>query len=222
MRQRMKALSVALAVATSLACGGPETRVVDQYFSAVRQGDDQTLGSFAAVKFEKKVEKWSVAESAPDERTPAPLVDLVKNAKEAEQAFDENRKAYRAYFLQYPIEIDKVQEAMKKGAAIPSSLKTHGDKWREFLDKEKELKKGVADTKDALDREKRLVQLSVGQVDDIEAFSGDLLVKRVLVDVTSAGEPQRYEMVLRKYDLQDGQGVKPMSRWIVFDLQPKG
>jgi hypothetical protein len=29
-------------------------------------------------------------------------------------------------------------------------------------------------------------------------------------------------MVLRKYELQGAQGAKLMSRWIVFDLQPKG
>jgi hypothetical protein len=209
-------------LAAGLACGGAESRVVDQYFTAVRQGDNQTLGSFAAVTFDKKVEKWSVVEAAPDERMPAPLVDLVKKAKEAEQAFEENKKAYRAYFLQYPIEVDKVQEAIKKGSAIPASLRTHGDKWKEFLDKEKELKRSVAETKDALDKEKRLVQLSMGQVEDLESLTGDLLIKRLLVDVTSSGETQRYEMVLRKYELQGAtQGVRPLSRWIVYDLQAK-
>jgi hypothetical protein len=211
-----------LAAAATLACGGAQDKVVDQYFGAVRQGDDQTLSSFAAVKFDKKVEKWSIAETTPEERLPAPLVELVKKHEDAERAFDENKKAYRAYFLQYPMEVDKVQEALKKGAAIPASLKTHGDKWREFLDKEKELKREVADSKAALDREKRLVQLSMGQLEDIESLTGEMLTKRVTVDVTSAGQAERYEMVLRKYELQGAQGAKPMSRWIVFDLQPKG
>lgn len=221
MRLWMKSLAVALAAAATLACGGPESKVVDQYFSALRQGDDQTLSSFAAVKFDKKVEKWSIVEAAPDERQPAPLVELVKRSQDAERSFEENKKAYRAYFLQYPMEVDKVQEALKKGAAIPASLKTHGDKWREFLDKERELKKAVADTKSALDKEKRLAQLSMGQIEDLESLTGEMITKRVALDVTVGGQAQRYEMVLRKYDLQGAQGAKLMSRWIVFDLQPK-
>jgi Tfp pilus assembly protein PilP len=218
----MKALSVAAVASAALACGSAEHKVVDQYFSAVRQGDDQTLSSFAVVKFDKKAEKWSVSEATKEPAQPAPIVAMLKQAKDAEAAFDENKKAYRAYFLQYPLEIDKVQEAMKKGAAVPANLKTHGDKWREFLDKEKELKKQVADTKAALDREKRLVLLSVGQVEDLESLTGEMQTSRLGVDVTVGGQPQRYEMTLRKYDLQGAQGGKMMSRWIVYDLQPKG
>ncbi len=222
MRERKNALWVALAASAAFACGGPEGKVVDQYFSALRQQDDQTLSSFAAVKFDKKVEKWSIAEAAVEERTPAPLGQLASQQQEAERALDENKKAYRAYFLQYPTEVDKVQDAFKKGAAIPASLKAHGDKWREFLDKEKELKKTVADSKAALDKEKRLVQLSVGQVEDLESLTGEMLTKRVAVDLTVGGQAQRHEMVLRKYDMQGAQGNKMMSRWIVLELQPKG
>jgi hypothetical protein len=215
-------LIAALAVAATMACGGAQDKVVDQYFGAVRQGDDQTLSSFAAVKFDKKIEKWSIAETSAEERQPAPLVDMVKKSQDAERSFEENKKAYRAYFLQYPMEVDKVQDALKKGAAIPGNLKVHGDKWKEFLEKEKELKREVAESKSALDKEKRLVQLSMGQLEDIESLTGEMLTKRVAVDVTSAGQAERYEMVLRKYELQNAQGAKLMSRWIVFDLQPKG
>jgi hypothetical protein len=218
-----KALLVALAAAAAaVACSGSEGKVVDQYFSALRQQDDQTLASFAAVKFDKKVEKWSIAEAAPEERQPAPLGQLVSQFKDAERSLDENKKAYRAYFLQYPTEVDKVQEALKKGATLPANLKAHGDKWREFLDKEKELKKTVADSKVALDKEKRLVQLSVGQVEDLESLTGEMLTKRVGVDLTIDGQPQRHQMVLRKYEMQGAQGNKMMSRWIVYELQPQG
>ena len=58
MRERKAALRgvfVVVAAAVVVACGHAEQRVVDQYFGAVNQGDDQTLASFAAVKFDKKV-----------------------------------------------------------------------------------------------------------------------------------------------------------------------
>jgi len=222
MREWKKALLVALAAAAALACSGSEGKVVNQYFSALRQQDDQTLSSFAAVKFDKKVESWSITEAAPEERQPAALSQLVNQLRDAERAFDENKKAYRAYFLQYPTEVDKVQEAMKKGASVPASLKVHADKWQEFLDKEKELKKKVADAKLALDKEKRLVQLSVGQVEDLESLTGEMLTKRLTVDLTIGGQPQPHQMVLRQYELQGAQGNRMMSRWIVLELQPKG
>ena len=222
MREWKKALLVALAAAAAHACSGSEGKVVDQYFSALRQQDDQTLASFAAVKFDKKVEKWSITEAAAEERQPALLGQLVSQFRDAERAFDENKKAYRAYFLQYPTEVDKVQEAIKKGASVPASLKVHFDKWQEFLDKEKELKKKVADAKLALDKEKRLVQLSVGQVEDLESLTGEMLTKRLTVDLTIGGQPQPHQMVLRQYQLQGAQGNKMMSRWIVLELQPKG
>ena len=221
MREWKQALSVAFVAAAAFACGGPEKKVVDQYFSALRQQDDQTLSSFAAVKLDKKVEKWSIAEAEEEKRQPASLGQLVSRFQDAERAMDENKKAYRAYFLQYPIEVDKIQEALKKGAQVPASLNVHSDKWREFLDKEKELKRTVADAKAALDKEKRLVQLSVGQMDDIQSLTGEMLTKRVTLDLTIGGQAQRHEMVLRRYELQGAQGNKVMSRWIVFELQPK-
>ena len=51
----------------------PEKRVVDQYFNAVNAKDNQTLSSFAAVTFDKKVERWKIKSATPrDARAPPP------------------------------------------------------------------------------------------------------------------------------------------------------
>jgi len=57
----------------TVACGHAEQRVVDQYFNAVNAQDTQTLSSFAAVKFDKKVQRWSIVQVQPETRGPAPL-----------------------------------------------------------------------------------------------------------------------------------------------------
>ncbi len=64
------ALLMALAV---VACGHPEKRVVDQYFNAVNAQDNQTLSSFAAVKFDKKVDRWSIVSVSPETKAPATM-----------------------------------------------------------------------------------------------------------------------------------------------------
>lgn len=224
MKERKAALRGALvlmAVAALTACGGPEKKVVDQYFSALVQGDDQTLGSFAAVKFNQKVQEWAITEAIDEAPQPAELPGLVKRASDAEAALADNKKQYNAYFLEHPKEVDQVRDLLKKsGAKIPASLTKYADDWRAFTEKEKDLKKQLADAKDAVEKEKRNVALSLGQVEEVESLTGDMLTKRVGLNLTIAGETKPYTMTLRKYELQAGTG-KMMSRWVVYALEPK-
>ena len=48
------------------ACGGGEGKVVDQYFSALAAGDNQTLTSFAAVEFPEKVDSYKILSATPE------------------------------------------------------------------------------------------------------------------------------------------------------------
>ena len=72
---RCGVLGVAL---LSWACGHPEQRVVDQYFNAVNAQDNQTLSSFSIVKFDKKLDKWSIVQVSADQKAPASLPELSK------------------------------------------------------------------------------------------------------------------------------------------------
>jgi len=57
MSMRGAALPLVLAL-SALGCQShPEKGVVDQYFNAVNAKDSQTLSSFAAVSFDKKVDR---------------------------------------------------------------------------------------------------------------------------------------------------------------------
>ena len=223
MSQRMGALRgalVLLAAAGLLACGGSEKKVVDQYFSALNQGDDQTLASFAAVKFDQKVQKWAITQAGPEERSPAELANLVKKMSDSETALADNKKEYNTYFLDHAKEVDQVRDLMKKNAAIPAGLKKYGDDWKGFTDKEKDLKKQLADAKAAVEKEKRNVALSLGNSENLDGLTGDLLTKKVDLNLTIAGEAKPYTMTLRKYEMQGGSG-KMMSRWVVHSLEPK-
>jgi len=226
MRERNAALRgvfVAVAAAALVACGHPEQKVVDQYFAAVNQGDDQTLASFAAVKFDKKVQSWSITEVSPEQRVAAELPNLVKKAADTEAAIADNKKAYNAYFLEHPKEVDQARDLLKKeNPTIPAGLKKYADDWKAFTEKERDLKKQQVDAKAAVEREKRAVALSMGQVDDIDSLTGELITKAISLDLKIDGADKPYTMTLRKYEMQSAGGAGKMgSRWVVSALEAK-
>ena len=94
--------------------------------------------------------------------------------------------------------------------------------WAKFKDKDRDLKKQVAEAKAAVEKEKRNVALSVGQQDNVEKLSGQMVEKSLDLDLTIAGEAKPYTMVLRKYELTGGTGGRMVSRWVVEQLKPKG
>ena len=98
MRNRVTArLALVALSALAAACSPPEKAVVDQYFNALRAGDNQTLSSFATVKFDKKVDKWSITGVAAEDKRPAPLPDLLQKVKDAEKAGADAKKAAQSY-----------------------------------------------------------------------------------------------------------------------------
>ena len=213
---------VATALALSgLACGHPEKSVVDQYFNAVNQKDTQTLSSFAAVTFDKKVDKWQIKETLSEEKKPAPLSDLVQKAKDADAAVSANKKAASTWSLDRFNDIEAVREARKVNKPVPAKLADVASKWDDFNTKDRDNKKTVAMSKEAVDREKRSVARSIGDVDDVENLKGEVTEKQIEIDLTINGEAKPYVMTLRKYDLKRDNGQRVMSRWVIQNLQPK-
>ena len=207
----------------SVACGYSEQGVIDQYFNAINAQDSQTLASFSSAKFDKKVDNWKITAASEETRSPAQLPTLVAKVGEIDQALSDNKKAYNAYFLDHPKEVDQVRELLKKdNAKIPANLQTYATEWQKFIDKEKDLKKGLADAKDAVEHEKHNVSLSVGSLDDIESLTGEAVSKTLDLNLTIAGQVQPYVMTLRKYDVQGGAGTgRILSRWVIQALAPK-
>jgi hypothetical protein len=213
-------LAVALAL-VSVACGHPEQRVIDQYFNAVNQQDTQTLSSFASVKFDKKVDRWKITGVSEETRTAAQLPSLVAKVGELDLAVNDNKKAYNAYFLDHPKEVDQVRDLLKKDAKIPANLQSYAAEWDKFTQKEKDLKKALADSKDAVEREKHNVSLSIGNLEDIETLTGEMVTKNIDLALTIAGDTKDYVMGLRKYDMQATGAGRVVSRWVIHSLEPK-
>ena len=224
MRERATAIGMALVLAAGLACSSAESNVVNQYFTALRANDQGTLTSFAMVAFDQKVDDWKVVAVGPEARTPATLPDLVKKLKDLEAQQAANKKEFQAWgndLAVYP-KLEQMRTAREKGGKVPAALQPIADKYDAFQAKERELRKTVADAKTDVEKEKRNAALSVGQAEDIETLTGEVLSKTVDVNLTIGGEVKPYQMTLRKYELTGGAGPRMVSRWVVQSLVPKG
>ena len=216
------ALPLALVVAAAVGCSShPEKGVVDQYFNAVNAKDSQTLSSFAAVSFDKKVDRWAIKDTLDETKSPAPLPALSQKVKDLEAELAANTKNARAYNNDHYVELDQLK-ALKPGAAVPPKIAPVKAEWEKFSEKDRELKKAIANAKDAVEREKRSVLRSVGQVDDIESLAGEMKEKKIGLDLTIGGQVQPYEMTVRKYEMKRESGPRVVSRWVVQELKPKG
>ena len=204
------------------ACGGSDTRIVDQYFGAANAGDNQTLTSFAMVPFKQKVDRWSVTGSSPEKRSPATLPDLVARGKKLEADAAANKKEAGAYSLAHADEYNRYMDATRKGSKVPTGLQKFGDDWAKFEQGDKDLKKQMAENKAAVERERRNVQLSVGPNDLLDTMTGEMVEKNLDLALTIKGEVKNYTMGLRKYELTGGANTgRAVSRWVVETLQAR-
>jgi hypothetical protein len=205
----------------SVACGGPEKTVVDQYFNAVKAKDNQTLSSFAAVNFDRPVEAWKISGVGPEEEAPAPLPDLVAKVKDLEVQAAANKKAAGGYHMQRFQDIDRINEIRKRNGTVPANLSAVATEWDQYNQKDRDLRRAISAAKEAVEKERRNVRLSVGDVEGVEGLQGKMLSKKVDVDITVKDEkPQSYVMTLRKYELQR-EGPRVNARWVVQAIQPK-
>ena len=225
MRERTPALAMALGLALAgMACGGAETGVVNQYFTALNAEDTNTLTSFAAVTLDTKVDSWKIVDVSEEVRGPASLPDLVAKQQELEAELEENKKAARAWGNDLEIypKLDRVRELQKDEKSIPSSLQPIADKWEEFNAKDRELKAKVDEAKRAVAAERRNTRLSVGQMEGVESLQGEVVSKTVNLDLTIDGQVKPYVMGLRKYELEGAEaGPRMVSRWFVQSLEPR-
>jgi hypothetical protein len=208
----------------AVACGHPEKRVVDQYFNAVNAQDNQTLSSFSVVKWDKgKVDRWSIVSVSPEAKSPATLADLVKKTKDTDKQIADNKKAAAAYAQENVSAWNQISDLMAKNGKIPPNLQKVASERDKFNQNDRDLKKALAEAKEAADREKRTVQLSVENVPELDTLPGEVTSKTVDLDLVIGGKAQRYAMGLKKYDLQrSGGSGRMVSRWVVTSLEPKG
>ena len=218
MRHRGRAPLAILALGAAVACSShPEKSVVDSYFNAVNARDNQTISSFAVVNFDKKVQRWTIKKTLEETKTPLTLSDLSAKVRDTEKAISDNTKAARAYNDQHYKELGEIK-ALKAGAAVPAKLQPVSTEWETFNKKDRELKRTLAEARDAVEKERRIASLSLGGADaDLETVTGEVVNKKILLGLTIEGQERDYVMTLRKYDVK---GAGKRSRWMIQGLTP--
>jgi len=205
------------------ASAGPPERVVEQYFIAQRASDTDTLTSFATVLFDQRVESYKIVSVGPETRAPATLPDLLSKRAQIEADFAKNRRDAGAWGNDldvYP-RLDQVRTLEQMRAEVPPALEPIRKTWAAFNDKDRQLKEALAEAKAAIEYERRIATLSLGQLDDIETLRGDVITRDVEINMTVAGQAKPYVMSLRRYDVAGATGARLVSRWVVFGLTPK-
>lgn len=211
-------LGLALAGA---ACGHPEKQVVDNYFNAVRAKDNQTLSSFASVRFEKPVQSWVIKDTVDETSEPLPLPGLIEKLKQAEAAEAANTKEARGYNVDQAGALEEVRDLKAKGKPIPAKLANVATRLEDFNQKNRDARKALAEAKEAVERERRNMALSVGTTEGLDAMQGEVKTKKIAVDITIEGQTQPYVMTLKKYEAKR-EGPRVVSRWMIQSLQPQG
>jgi hypothetical protein len=203
------------------ACGRAEQPVVDKYFNAVKARDNQTLASFATARFDKPVQSWRIRQTLEETTEPLPLPGLLERLKQAEANQAANKKEASAYSLDHYSDIERVNELKKQNKPIPAKISSVATQWDEFNRKDRDAKKSVAEARAAVERERRSMSLSVGTTDGLDAMQGEVKTKKIVVDVTVAGQTHPYVMILKRYDVKRAAGgPRVVSRWMVQSLQP--
>lgn len=219
MRNHGAALAAFAVAVASAACGGAEKTVVDQYFNAVKAKDDQTLSSFAAVRFDKPIESWKITNVSEEQRAPVTAGEMAAKVKDLEAQLAKNMKDARDTLDAG--KVGEVQSLKRQNKPVPASLQATAADYDKFNKAASDLKRQIASAKDALEKERRHMTLSVGAVDNLEGVSGEVVSKTVDLDLTMKDEkPAPYVMTLRKYELQR-EGPRAISRWVVQDLKPR-
>jgi hypothetical protein len=216
------ALTIAGLALAAAACGGGEKTVVNNYFNALRAGDNQTVSSFAAVTFDEPVDSWKMTATRVEATTPATLPQLATRLKDLETELAANKRGYGAYHALHWQEIQKLNDIRQKNGAVPAALSSVAAEHDKYQQTDKDLKRQIAAAKADLEKERRAVHLSVGDQDGVEELQGEVETRVVDVDITSKGQLRPYVMTLRRYNLKREQGPRIMSRWVVQDLKPKG
>src|SRR5438034_7729920 len=98
-------------------------------------------------------------------------------------------------------EVDQVREGRKAGKPVPAKLQAVAAEWDMYNQKDRDLKKALADANAAVEREKHNLERSLGPQNNLEGLSGDMVTKRLDLLLTINGEEQPYVMTLRKYDI---------------------
>lgn len=222
MRKLWTVVGIALSATGLSACGGGEDAAIESYFAALSSGDERAIHEAGVVRLDEKVEAWTRVGSSEETTLPVSLPDLAKHHDELVAKLEAHKKVSGKYALDHLSDVDAVKKLLEEEKEIPEKLREVADAWKKLSDEEAELQAAARDALATMEREKRVCQLSAGEASDLTTSGGEIRVKQVDLSLTIDGEARPYVMTLRRYMLEETDVPHEISRWVVYDLEPKG
>jgi hypothetical protein len=211
----------------------PEQPILQQFFTASRLRDNQTLANFANVSLDPttqgSVNSFSITSVSPEQSQPLPLKDLAQArdaAKAADDAFTQKKLAYQNENMDAIQRVLKAESGNGKVDRRDEGVKEAWDKWRK--DTEDSAKK-VSDAQQALSDASSLAQLSINGARsqnpiDIYQYNGQLLTKDVTVSAdlrSPAGQTAKTTIVvtMKKATFTGSDGKPIDGRWVITGVK---
>ena len=222
---RLKDLVVSAAVLGLLACmGGIEKQLLSRFFVSCGAGDNATVANISLVQFPGVCESWEILEIGPERSEPFRVPELRRQIAEAKHERDLQYERGKNFLEDNYNSIEKIQIQLEENPDHEFTRQL-GDvqvAWEKTIQERKDLERKMQDIKRDLERELRIVSMTMMSSPEIKGLDGNVTTKEVLLNVTTGGEEKPFAFILQKYNLINKEDDKAAaSRWIIIDIQEK-
>jgi len=211
----------------------PEQPILQQFFTASRLRDNQTLANFSAVSLDPNtqgsVNSFSITSVTPEQSQPLLLKDLAQKrdaAKAADDAFTQKKLAYQNANMDAIQRVLKAEAGNGKVEKRDEKVKDAWDQWRQQTE---DSAKKVSDAQSALNDASGIAELSVNGARSqnpirIDQFNGQELSKDVTVSADlrlPSGQTQKTNIVvtMKKVTLNGADGKPVEGRWVITGVK---
>ncbi|HVC21401.1 MAG TPA: hypothetical protein VNE16_15110 [Vicinamibacterales bacterium] len=212
----------------------PEQPILQQFFTASRLRDSQTLANFATVTFDPKtqgsVNSFSITSVSPVQTKPLTLKDLadtLAKAKVTDDAFTKQKLAYQNAHMDAIQRVLKAEAANKKVERRDEDVQKAWDKWR--TDSEASTTK-VSDAQQALGDASGIAELSINAARptpvDVSMYNGTVASKEVTLSADvqlPSGQSATKTLVvtMERATLNGADNGQPVvGRWVITAVKP--
>lgn len=224
----------ALALLLTACSSHPEQPILQQFFTASRLRDNQTLANFAMVSFNPQtdgaVTSFSITNVSPEQSRPLNLKDLAAvrdQAKADDDAFTKKKLDYQNANLDAIQRVLKAEQGNGKVAKKDEPVQAAWDKWRQ--DTETSAKK-VSDAQQAVSAAAGVAQISINASRpnnpiNVEAYNGTVASKDVTVSAqvrmpNGSTQTKNLIVTMEKVTLNGASNGQPLEgRWVVTGVK---
>ena len=224
----------ALALLLTACSSHPEQPILQQFFTASRLRDNQTLANFAMVSFNPQtdgaVTSFSITSVSPEQSRPLNLKDLATvrdQAKADDDAFTKKKLDYQNTNLDAIQRVLKAEQGNGKVAKKDEAVQAAWDKWRQ--DTETSAKK-VSDAQQAVSAAASVAQISINASRpnnplNVEAYNGTVASKDVTVSAqvrmpNGSTQTKNLIVTMEKVTLNGANNGQPLEgRWVVTGVK---